>query len=310
MGLVTNDRFDPMRTGSDPTLDALSAASPPGRGGLSLRGPAHRRAHALPEGRWWRLPVPGEDVEARLLAWAGVLFERYGVLTREVVDLEPRAPSWSDLAPLLARAEWRGEVRRGYFVEGLSGVQYATEDAAAELPRLAAAGNGQTTIQAAQDVRALGTRASDADPAEGPRTRAAATEGAAGFVLVCSTDPANIYGAGAPLDIELLDGGVARLPRLPGNFLIIHDGRPILIIEAYGKRLTGLPWAADSDMNSALSFLSSLTGPTRRILKVDTYNGAPAAQSPASARLLELGFVRDYPGLAYYAGWPAASAGS
>ena len=38
--------------------------------------------------------------------------------------------------------------------------------------------------------------------------------------MVCAADPANIYGAGAPLDIELLEDGVARLPRgsrkLPG----------------------------------------------------------------------------------------------
>ena len=67
-----------------------------------------------------------------------VLVERYGVLTREVVALEPSAPSWGELAPLLSRAEWRGELRRGYFVEGLSGVQYASEEAAAELARLAA----------------------------------------------------------------------------------------------------------------------------------------------------------------------------
>ncbi len=60
-------------------------------------------------------------------------------LTREVVSLEASAPSWADLAPLLGRAEWRGEIRRGYFVEGLSGVQYALEEAALELGRLGAA---------------------------------------------------------------------------------------------------------------------------------------------------------------------------
>jgi ATP-dependent Lhr-like helicase len=309
-GLVTNDRFDPLRDGSDPTLDALAAASVSRRAGLSLRARPRRAARAVPEGRWWRIAAAGDDAEARLLAWAGVLSERYGVLTREVVALEPSAPSWGDLAPLLARAEWRGDIRRGYYVEGLSGVQYATEEAAAELPRLAALQPAAMALPSEQSFDTGGTRPPEADSAGGQRAQDTATADPARFVLVGTTDPANIYGAGAPLDIELLEGGVARLPRLPGNFLVQSDGRPVLIIEAYGKRLTALPWAARSDIKSALSFLVSLTGPTRRILKVETYNGAPAAQSPAAAWLLELGFVRDYPALAYYAGWPAASAGS
>ena len=81
---------------------------------------------------------PGpEDDEARRLAWIDRLFDRYGVLAREVVALDPWAPPWADLLPLLARLELRGEIRRGYFVEGLSGVQYATDDAAGRLSALA-----------------------------------------------------------------------------------------------------------------------------------------------------------------------------
>ena len=36
----------------------------------------------------------------------------------------------------------------------------------------------------------------------------------------------------------------------------------------------------------------------------------PAAEGPAAGRLAELGFVRDYPGMAYYAGWATSAAGS
>ena len=154
--------------------------------------------------------------------------------------LEPWAPSWGELAPLLSRSEWRGELRRGYFVEGLSGVQYASEDAAAELARLASA---------------------------------SASADAAPLVLVCTTDPANLYGAGAPLDVELLEGGVARLPRLPSHFLVLRAGRPVLIIESFGKRLTGLASASQADIDSALNLLPGFTGPDRRILKVEMYNG-------------------------------------
>ena len=185
-GLVTNDRFDPMRPGADATLTALAEASRDRAGGRSLRIRPRRSIAGQAEGRWSRLELRPADPEARLLAWAGLLLDRYGVLSREVVAMEPSAPGWGELAPLLARAEWRGEVRRGYFVEGLSGVQYASEEAAAELARLAAR-----------------------------------PEAASPVILISTVDPANLYGAGAPLDVELLDGGVgpaaARRRQLPGD---------------------------------------------------------------------------------------------
>ena len=274
-GLVTNDRFDPLRPGAESALRALTEATSDRRGGRSLRIRTSRSISGQAEGRWSRLGGSTTVPEGRLLAWTALLLERYGVVTREMVALDPSAPAWTDLAPIFARAEWRGEIRRGYFVEGLSGVQYATEEAASELARLAAQPEASSPV-----------------------------------LFLSTLDPANLYGAGAPLDVELLDGGVARLMRNAGNYLAIRDGRPVLIVEAYGKRLTGLPWASSADINSALKLLTGLTGPGRRILKVELYNGMPAAESPAASRLAELGFVRDYPGMAYYAGWATVPAGS
>ena len=131
-GLATNDRFDPLRPGAEADGRGagrglglgLGDGPPLGLGRPSLRRPASSR----PEGRWSRLaPAASDaDAEAAHLAWAAALLDRYGVLTRETVALDPWAPPWRDLAPWLARAELRGELRRGYFVEGLSGVQYAS----------------------------------------------------------------------------------------------------------------------------------------------------------------------------------------
>jgi ATP-dependent Lhr-like helicase len=270
-GLATNDRFDPMRLGAESALLALTEAASNRRGGRSSPARARRSIAGQAEGRWSRLTSSTDGPAARLLAWAEVLLERYGVLTREMTALDRSAPAWAALAPILARAEWRGELRRGYFVEGLSGVQYATEKAATELARLAAQ-----------------------PPRDSP------------VVMISTVDPANLYGAGAPLDIALLDGGVARLPRGPGNFLAIRDGRPVLIVESHGKRLTGLPSASPADIQSALKHLTGLTGPGRRALKIELYNGMPAAEGPAAGWLADVGFVRDCPGMAYYAGWPTA----
>ena len=65
--------------------------------------------------------------------------------------------------------EMTGGVRRGYFVEGLSGAQFALPEAARLLQETGLA----------------------------PTTSAPA-------VLLHSLDPANLYGSGAPLDIPLL----------------------------------------------------------------------------------------------------------
>ena len=215
-----------------------------------------------------------EDEESQRLAWLRVLLDRYGILTRELVELDPWAPAWAELAPWLARSELRGELRRGYFVEGFSGVQYASEEAAAELARLAGSSSPDT-----------------AD------------------VLLAAADPANLYGSGAPLDIPLLDGGKARLSRIPGNYLVLRDGRPVLVIEAHGKRLTGLASASKIELDAALKRVVQLASSRRSVLKVETYNGEPAITSPVAPRLAELGFVRDYPGMTYYAAWSSSPVG-
>ena len=56
-------------------------------------------------------------------------------------------------------------------------------------------------------------------------------------------------------------------------------------------------------MRAALALVATLAGPSRRILKVETYNSAATLASPAAPWLADLGFVRDPPGMAFYAGW-------
>jgi ATP-dependent Lhr-like helicase len=272
-GLVTNDRFDPLRPGAEAVSAALtdasaSSGSPGRRLGLGGRSSFRRTASTRPEGRWSRLFPSEADPETALLAWSAALLDRYGVLCRETAALDPWAPPWRDLVPGLARAELRGELRRGYFVEGLSGVQYARDEAAEELARQAAGRDGEGTP-----------------------------------VLMSSLDPANLYGSGAAFDIPLLEGGTARFIRSTSNYLVLAGGRPVLMIEALGKRLTGLASASEQDLRAALALLPTLAGPARRVLKVETYNSAATLASPAAPWLAEVGFVRDYPGMAYYAGW-------
>lgn len=68
---------------------------------------------------------PPLSTEARAERQARVLLARYGVLAREALDRETGPWEWAQLYSALQRLELRGEVRRGYFVAGLSGAQFA-----------------------------------------------------------------------------------------------------------------------------------------------------------------------------------------
>ncbi len=279
-GEASNDRFDPLRPGGSDSTETLVPVGDRsgGRPRFGRHRPTFGRSGSSPsgrvEGRWTPYPpgpVLDEGPEANHLLWASILMERYGVLTRETAAADPWAPPWRDLAPWLTRAEMRGEIRRGYFVEGLSGVQYATAEVVDALARAA-------SRPAVDNVN---------DP-----------------FLISTLDPANLYGSGAPLDIPLLEGGTARLPRNPSNSLVLIAGRPILIVEGGGKRLTGLASASELELRRAIALLPSLASSSHRVLKIETYNTAATLSSPAVPWLAEAGFVRDPPGMAFYfMGW-------
>jgi ATP-dependent Lhr-like helicase len=201
------------------------------------------------------------------------LLHRYGVAARELAIADPGMPSWRLLYEVLSRMEMTGEVRRGYFVEGLSGAQFALPEAARKLHDVA-------------------VPADTASPA----------------VLLHSLDPANLYGSAAAFDIPLLDGGARPFLRRAGNWLVIRAGRPVLLIEQQGRRLTALASASRGDVAAAVACLPALcagengTGRPHK-LTVDEWNGAPVTASEGRELLESAGFVRDYLGMTLYAAW-------
>jgi ATP-dependent Lhr-like helicase len=106
---------------------------------------AHRRQRALATfdsaGRWTLLAsVPfGDDEAARRTAVEHAAFtvlKRYGVVARAVLARETLLPTWRELTEVWRRAEARGEIRGGRFVAGLSGEQYALNEAVESLRRV------------------------------------------------------------------------------------------------------------------------------------------------------------------------------
>ena len=145
-GEVTNDAFAPLRA---PRLRAVPPSERPGRRFARRRS----TTGAAVQGRWSltaplfaNAPGPG----AKLRATAELMLERYGIVTRETVLAEGIPGGFSTLYGELGNLELLGTARRGYFVEGLGGAQFALPGAVERLRSLPEA-DGSYTVLAATD---------------------------------------------------------------------------------------------------------------------------------------------------------------
>ncbi|HSD25351.1 MAG TPA: DEAD/DEAH box helicase, partial [Solirubrobacterales bacterium] len=133
-GEVTNDAFAPLRA---PRLRSVSASERRGRRFSSRRA----GAGATVQGRWSLTADLFSDAPAigpRLRAQAELMLERYGIVTRETVLAEGVPGGFSTLYSELGNLELLGTARRGYFVEGLGGAQFALPGAVERLRSLPA----------------------------------------------------------------------------------------------------------------------------------------------------------------------------
>ncbi|HXP89084.1 MAG TPA: DEAD/DEAH box helicase [Bryobacteraceae bacterium] len=117
-GLVTADGFENLRALIDPKRRR-------GEG----RGRSARPRHAA--GRWALLDrhASRNTPEQAAEFFATHLLARWGVVFRDLAAQESLAPPWRDLLQVLRRMEARGEIRRGRFVAGYVGEQFARPEA-------------------------------------------------------------------------------------------------------------------------------------------------------------------------------------
>ncbi len=198
------------------------------------------------------------------------LLSRWGVVTRACLQREAATLHWEALLPVLSALETRGEVRRGYFVEGLPGLQYALPDVVERLRAV----NGE--------ARAAG------DGAAGVRATEYGTAGAAGTPVVLSAvDPAQLYGT----DIF---GGSLRFQRLPSTAVALVHGQPVAALEDGG---TGaIADAGHPALVPALRALGRWWGARLRgtaRLKVERWGDGPVLDGDGATWLEGAGFVRD-----------------
>jgi len=199
-GLVTNDTMDSLRlvlrwrpivsprdrARPDPTRWLPADFTPSANRYVVQRRPNLRR---LPRwkrpdkeggapvewpGRWSLVRAPrvlGPEVDES--AWAELIakqwLERYGIVSREMWRRERPAVAWRSIYRELRRLEFRGDVRRGYFVRGLSGAQFALPQAI-ELLR-ADDSHGDAVVLSATDPANVYTLPMPQDPARDPFVR-------------------------------------------------------------------------------------------------------------------------------------------
>ncbi len=255
-GEATNDAFSPLRA---PRLTLARAQRERARSGTRAAGRFARRrrsgAAAQVQGRW-SLTAPlfraDGDPAARRRALAELLLERYGVLTREQVLAEGLPGGFSAIYSELSQLETLGIARRGYFIEGLGGAQFALAGAV-------------------------------------ERLRAQPPEDAPPLVLA-AVDPAQPYGAA--LRWPARDGDAGRGPaRVAGAYVVLAPGEPILYLERGGRGLQTLVPADHPQLEPALVALAKEVRRGRiKRLALEKVDGEPAIGSPLGPKLVELGF--------------------
>ena len=112
-GQISNDTFAPLR---------------------ALGRPVRRRSvgEPLAGGRWSlvsQLISGSANATMTAVARAKLLLNRYGIVSREVAAAENLPGGFAAVYKVLREMEETGKLRRGYFIEGLSGAQFASAGA-------------------------------------------------------------------------------------------------------------------------------------------------------------------------------------
>jgi ATP-dependent Lhr-like helicase len=221
------------------------------------------------EGRWTqvhRFGILGKpmSVAERTALQARQLLDRYGVVTHECLRDEVGSWEWGLIYRHLQQLEMRGDVRRGYFVQGLPGVQFAWPEVVERLRAI------RDSIEDTSDL-----------------------------VVMNSCDPANLYGPVRDDGPNTAQGEPLSFARVPFTWLVQDRGLPVLVAQNSGGEMTAVEGVVDQLVGSALQALVSHLSRFTYQVRVETWNGAPVLGGPGQGVLEAAGFRRDYPGMTW-----------
>ncbi len=263
-GQITNDTFGPLR----------ELTRGPARHRRRLTGAGRSADTPVHNGRWTRVArlAPASVAPTqRAVARTRLLLDRYGIVSRPCLAGEQMSGGFGPVYKVLRELEEQGRVRRGYFVEGLAGAQFAYAGAIDRLRSGRSAVEERDHVVSAEDTQ-----------------------------LLAALDPANPYGAIAPWP----DTGEQE-PRTPrraaGCWVVLTRGRPALYLSGGGRKLLTFPATLRDEegaLAAALEALRSLPKSAYRgSLTIETIDGESARESVLLDQFLAAGFNRDYKGL-------------
>ncbi len=289
-GEVTNDTLAPLRSFVAGVGGRRGGGgggrSGAGRGGGGRRHSAVGRRRPRPgqlsrlgppagAGRWSLvapalepLPTPTEATHARALQ----LLERHGVLTREGALAEGVEGGFAGVYGVLRLLEERGRVRRGYFVAGLGGAQFALPGAVDRLR--------------GHRADAAGHLVGDPDGLEDP-------EDLPSVVVLAAVDPAQPFGA--TLGWPETRG---RPSRSAGAYVVIADGQPLVELERGARSVVTFPGAAD-DLRWIDALQALVKDGRLRQLEIRKIDGVGWDEAELTATLLDHGFQPGFKGPIY-----------
>jgi ATP-dependent Lhr-like helicase len=228
-------------------------------------------------------------VTMRAHAVALTLLERHGVVTKGAVAAERIPGGFAAVYPVLRAMEETGQCRRGYFVEGLGGAQFALPGAVDRMRALA--GDAIAATATGSPEAAAGFLADPARPARPEDARRA--------VVLAAADPAQPYGAALPWPTRPEETASSHRPgRKAGAVVVLFGGELVLYVERGGKTL--LSWTEDSTALEPCA--QALAGAVRegalgRITVEKADGGIVAYDSPLTRALESAGFRHTPRGL-------------
>ena len=254
-GEVTNDTLAPLRSlvAGGPARRSSRRARRPRVGSLTRVGPP------TAAGRWSLtrgLRGAPTDLEVGT-ARADQLVERWGVVTADAVRGEGHPGGFAGVYEVFKAMEETGALRRGYFVEGLGGAQFAPPGAVDRL----------------RDHRE--------PPRDGPVV-----------VRLAATDPAQPYGAALPWPDTS-----GRPARQAGAHVVLVDGRCALYVERGGRSLVTFPTTLDDAEAWLPALTGLVEDGRLAKLEVQRVDGEEVFGSPLEGLLTGAGFTSGYRGV-------------
>src|SRR4029079_13052704 len=173
------------------------------------------------------------------------------IVTRDGVRAEGIPGGYGAVYAELRALETLGLCRRGYFVEGLGGAQFALGGAV-------------------ERIRELRERGEDVDA-----------------LVLAAADPAQPYGAALPWPRR----AGARAARVAGAYVVMLGGESVLYVERGGRSLVPLRDPDEEWLRPALEALvAHVRATAQKRLAVERFDGEPVGETEVMPLLLEAGF--------------------